>query len=162
MTNKIPALSKGFYTTESAGGRGCIKIAFESLDELHAADDELRALLSYPASTEAQLIAAGFGYPMSKEDAVKAYKASLQPRTDHPSNADCEWCHGAGHDYQGDPCVGCCKPAPVAVVLPSPTELRALVTEAARDSDLIAGANYYTAAELAANYMLSKIKELNQ
>lgn len=52
-------------------------------------------------------------------------------------------------------------PAPVAVVLPSPAELRALVTEAARDSDLIAGANYYTAAELAANYMLSKIKELN-
>lgn len=53
-------------------------------------------------------------------------------------------------------------PAPVSVLLPSSSELRALVTEAARDSDLIAGANYYTAAELAANYMLSKIKELNQ
>lgn len=53
-------------------------------------------------------------------------------------------------------------PAPVSVVLPSPAELRALVTEAARDSDLIAGSNYYTAAELAANYLLGKVKELNQ
>ena len=53
-------------------------------------------------------------------------------------------------------------PAPVAVVLPSPTELQTLVTEAAQDSNLIAGANYYTAAELAANYLLSKVKELNQ
>jgi hypothetical protein len=49
MTNKIPALSKGFYTTESAGGRGCIKIAFESLADLHAADEELRAVLAQEA-----------------------------------------------------------------------------------------------------------------
>lgn len=46
MTSKIPALSKGVHTTESANGRGYIKIAFGSLAELHAADDELRALLA--------------------------------------------------------------------------------------------------------------------
>lgn len=72
---------------------------------------ELRALLDAPYPSEAQLIAAGFGYPMSKDDAVKAYKASLLPRTDNPSNADCEWCHGCGHDPYGEPCVGCCTPA---------------------------------------------------
>jgi hypothetical protein len=53
------------------------------------------------------------------------------------------------------------QPAPVSVALPSLSELRALVTEAARDSDIIPGANHYTAAELAANYLLSKVKELN-
>lgn len=67
--------------------------------------------------SEADLIAAGFGYPMSKEDSMKAYKASLQPRTDHPSNEDCEWCHGCGHDPYGDPCIGCCKPNPEPVYL---------------------------------------------
>lgn len=46
MTNKIEALSKGVHTTESANGRGYIKIGFGSLAELHAADDELRALLA--------------------------------------------------------------------------------------------------------------------
>lgn len=83
--------------------------------------NELRDLLAAPAVerqesvvSEADLIAAGFGYPMSKEDAVKAYKALLQPRTDHPTNEDCEHCAGCGHDYYGDPCVGCCKPSPVA------------------------------------------------
>jgi len=165
MTNKIETLSKGFYTTESSDGCGCIKIGFESLADLHAADDELRALLWDPVPTEAQLIAAGLGYPMSKEDAVKAYKASLQPRTDNPRNADCEWCHGCGHDYYGDPCVGCCKPtsqpAPVSVALPTTQELRELVTKSAREADLIPGANYYTAAELAAGALFEKIKELN-
>lgn len=46
MSNKIEALSKGVHTTESANGRGYIKIGFGSLAELHAADDELRALLA--------------------------------------------------------------------------------------------------------------------
>ena len=73
--------------------------------------EDLRALLDAPYPSEAQLIAAGLGYPMSKEDAVKAYKDSLVPRTDSSSNADCEWCHGCGHDPYGEPCVGCCKPA---------------------------------------------------
>jgi len=72
---------------------------------------DLRALLDAPYPSEAQLVAAGLGYPMSKEGAVKAYKTSLVPRTDSPSNADCEWCHGCGHDPYGEPCVGCCKPA---------------------------------------------------
>lgn len=86
----------------------------ESLTKCWFNDDarnELRALLDGPYLSEAQLIAAGLGYPMSKEDAVKAYKASLVPRTDTPSNADCEWCHGCGHDPYGEPCVGCCTPA---------------------------------------------------
>lgn len=72
--------------------------------------EELRALLDSPYPSEAQMIASGLGYPMSKEDAVKAYKASLVPRTDSSSNADCEWCHGCGHDPYGEPCVGCCTP----------------------------------------------------
>lgn len=59
---------------------------------------------------EEKLIAAGLGYPLSKEEAVKAYKAMLEPRTDTLENADCDWCYGVGHDYEGDPCVGCCRP----------------------------------------------------
>ncbi|WP_095158264.1 hypothetical protein [Pseudomonas sp. Irchel 3E13] len=59
---------------------------------------------------EEKLVAAGLGYPLSKEEAVKAYKAMLEPRTDTPENADCDWCYGVGHDYEGDPCVGCCFP----------------------------------------------------
>lgn len=62
---------------------------------------------------EQKLIAAGFDYPMSKEDAVKAYTAQLAPRTDSIDNQDCEWCYGAGHDPYGDPCVGCCELKPV-------------------------------------------------
>lgn len=93
-------------------------------DQLKAKLAELEAIGAPEAErqgsmpSEATLIAAGFGYPMSKEDAVKAYKASLQPRTDHPGNEDCEWCHGCGHDYYGEPCVGCCNPAS----LPAPAE----------------------------------------
>lgn len=84
------------------------------------------------APFEAKLISAGFGYPMSKEDAVKAYKASLQPRTDHPGNEDCEWCHGCGHDPYGNPCAGCCSPpAPVAVVTPQQL-IDAIQTEQSR------------------------------
>lgn len=59
---------------------------------------------------EEKLVAAGLGYPLSKEEAVKAYKAMLEPRTDTPENADCEWCYGVGHDHEGDPCAGCCSP----------------------------------------------------
>jgi hypothetical protein len=87
---------------------------FEEIKALKAEIERLKGGQGEPVPSEAELIAAGFGYPISKEDAVKAYKASLQPRTDHPSNADCEWCHGCGHDPYGDPCVGCCAPSPVA------------------------------------------------
>ena len=52
-------------------------------------------------------------------------------------------------------------PAPAEVVLPASESLRDLITKAARDADLIPGANYYTAAELAASALLDKIKELN-
>jgi len=83
----------------------------QTIDELTAEIERLKGGQGEPVASEAELIAAGFGYPMSKEDAVKAYKASLQPRTDHPSNEDCEWCHGCGHDHYGDPCVGCCSSA---------------------------------------------------
>jgi hypothetical protein len=54
------------------------------------------------------------------------------------------------------------QPAPVSVVLPSPDDLRYLISRAARAADLIPGANYYTAAELAAEALLDKVKELNQ
>lgn len=53
-------------------------------------------------------------------------------------------------------------PAPVSVVLPSGSGIRALITKAARDADLTPGANYYTAAELAVCYCLDKVKELNK
>jgi hypothetical protein len=112
--------------------------------------------------TEAVLIAAGLGYPLSKEDAVKTYKATLQPRTDHPNNEDCEWCGGCGHDPYGDPCVGCCKPTPASVVLPDHKEMHVLISKAARQADLTNGANFYTASELAAIAFLKKVKELNQ
>lgn len=42
-------LRTGFYTTQSLGDKGCIRIDFKSLAELHQADDELRALLAKPA-----------------------------------------------------------------------------------------------------------------
>lgn len=85
----------------------------------------------------------------------------------------CQKCYGLGRvptrqagegetEYRARCKLYTSPPARVSVVLPSPAELRALVTEAARDSDLIAGSNYYTAAELAANYLLGKVKELNQ
>lgn len=67
---------------------------------------------------EEKLIAAGLGYPLSKEEAVKAYRAMLEPRTDSPENAGCGWCHGVGHDDAGDPCIGCCYPKDQAGVTP--------------------------------------------
>jgi len=92
----------------------------QRIADLEAGKGQCEPVVSLPS--EGELIAAGFGYPLSKEDAVQTYEASLQPRTDHPRNEDCEHCYGAGHDYNGDPCVGCCKPAeqpaPVAVVMP--------------------------------------------
>lgn len=147
MTNKIETLSKGFYTTGYSGDQGYILINFGSLADLHAADDELRALLAN--HTEEPL------------GVVEPYGYWIYPKGNPKL--------GIFHHEVFDTTERYCEvmplytspPAPVAVVLPSPAELRALVTEAARDSDLIAGANYYTAAELAANYMLSKIKELN-
>lgn len=54
------------------------------------------------------------------------------------------------------------RPAPSGVVLPSPDDLRHLISRAARQADLIGGANYYTAAELAAEALIDKVKELNQ
>jgi len=63
-----------------------------------------------PVPTESALIAAGLGYPLSKEDAVRAYQAKLGPITDHPINENCEGCHGCGHDYYGDPCQHCIRP----------------------------------------------------
>lgn len=54
------------------------------------------------------------------------------------------------------------QPAPVSVVLPSADDLRYLISRAARSADLISGANYYTAAELAAEALIDKVKELNQ
>lgn len=53
-------------------------------------------------------------------------------------------------------------PAPVAVVLPSPQEMHILISKSARQADLTAGANYFTAAEFAAIALLDKVKELNQ
>lgn len=53
------------------------------------------------------------------------------------------------------------QPAPAAVELPTTQELREIVTKSAREADLINGANYYTAAELAAGALFEKIKELN-
>lgn len=42
-------LRTGFYTIQSLGDKGCIRIDFKSLAELHQADDELRAFLAKPA-----------------------------------------------------------------------------------------------------------------
>ncbi|MBY8958329.1 hypothetical protein J1G18_13630 [Pseudomonas sp. MIS38] len=76
-------------------------------------DERIDELERYKMSiwpSEDTLIAAGLGYPIGKEQAVKIYKAALKARTDTPENADCEWCYGVGHDYYGDPCCGCCRP----------------------------------------------------
>lgn len=54
------------------------------------------------------------------------------------------------------------QPTPVSVVLPSVEDFRNIVRHAARQVDLIPGANYHTAAELAADLLLDKVKELNQ
>jgi hypothetical protein len=54
------------------------------------------------------------------------------------------------------------QPAPVSVVLPSADDLRYLISRAAKHADLTNGANYYTAAELAAEALVDKVKELNQ
>lgn len=43
-------LRTGFYTTQSLGDKGCIRIDFKSLAELHQADDELRALMGQPGN----------------------------------------------------------------------------------------------------------------
>ncbi|WP_222935047.1 hypothetical protein [Pseudomonas fluorescens] len=51
--------------------------------------------------------------------------------------------------------------APVAVVLPDQKAVSALVTKAARQADLINGANYYTAAELAAEALIGEVTRLN-
>lgn len=53
------------------------------------------------------------------------------------------------------------QPAPVAVVLPSADDLRSIIRKAARDADLMPGANYYTAAELAAEDVVSEVARLN-
>lgn len=53
------------------------------------------------------------------------------------------------------------QPAPVAVVLPSTDDLRSIIRKAARDADLMPGANYYTAAELAAEDVISEVARLN-
>ncbi|OEC62121.1 hypothetical protein A7D21_26825 [Pseudomonas sp. AP19] len=53
------------------------------------------------------------------------------------------------------------QPAPVAVVLPDQKAVSALVTKAARQADLIDGANYYTAAELAAEALIGEVTRLN-
>lgn len=39
------ALSKGFYTTQTGGGKYEINIGYRTIDELHAADEQLRDLL---------------------------------------------------------------------------------------------------------------------
>lgn len=49
MSNdKAKVLRTGFYTTQSLGDKGCIRIDFKSLTELHQADDKLRALMGQP------------------------------------------------------------------------------------------------------------------
>lgn len=53
------------------------------------------------------------------------------------------------------------QPAPVAVVLPSADDLRSIIRKAARDADMMPGANYYTAAELAAEDVVSEVARLN-
>lgn len=53
------------------------------------------------------------------------------------------------------------QPAPVAVVLPGQKAVSALVTKAARQADLINDANYYTAAEFAAEAVIDEVKRLN-
>ena len=53
------------------------------------------------------------------------------------------------------------QPAPVAVVMPERKAVAALVTMAARHADLIPGANYHTAAELAADAVIYEITRLN-
>ncbi len=53
------------------------------------------------------------------------------------------------------------QPAPVAVVLPDQKTVSALVTKAARQADLIHGANYFTAAEIAAESVIDELKRLN-
>ena len=53
------------------------------------------------------------------------------------------------------------QPAPVAVVLPDQKTVSALVTKAARQADLTNGANYYTAAELAAEAVIDEVTRLN-
>ncbi|MEZ2724096.1 hypothetical protein ACBQ21_08870 [Pseudomonas putida] len=50
MSNdKAATLRTGFYTTQSLGDKGCIRIDFNSLADLHQADDELRAFMAKEA-----------------------------------------------------------------------------------------------------------------
>ncbi|WMN15633.1 hypothetical protein QL104_19955 [Pseudomonas piscis] len=53
------------------------------------------------------------------------------------------------------------QPAPAAVVLPSADDLRGIIRKAAGSADLMRGANYYTAAELAAEAVVSEVARLN-
>jgi hypothetical protein len=88
---------------------------FNLIDSLRARIAELERYKMSIWPSEETLIAAGLGYPIGKEQAMKIYKAALRSRTDAPENADCEWCYGVGHDYYGEPCCGCCKPDPEAL-----------------------------------------------
>lgn len=88
---------------------------------------EMDSFFRREETLEERLIAAGLGYPLSKEEAVKAYKTMLVFRTDTPEMLDCELCFGVGHDFDaGLPCVMCCEPAkPVLDLIRKNSELRA-------------------------------------
>ncbi|KPB95731.1 hypothetical protein [Pseudomonas syringae group genomosp. 3] len=91
---------------------------------------EMQNFFKREETLEDRLIAAGLGYPLSKEDAVKAYKSMLVFRTDTPEMLDCELCFGVGHDFDaGLPCVLCCEPAkPVLDLIRKNADLQAAVS----------------------------------
>lgn len=62
-------------------------------------------------------------------------------------------CHQINHALE--------QPAPVALLLPDPKVVSMIVTRAARQADLTPGANYHTAAELAADAILFEVAALN-
>lgn len=90
---------------------------------------EMERFFKREETLEERLIAAGLGYPLSKEDAVKAYKSMLVFKPDTPEMLDCELCFGVGHDFDaGLPCVLCCEPAkPVLDLIRKNADLQAKV-----------------------------------
>ncbi|WP_070096211.1 hypothetical protein [Pseudomonas sp. NBRC 111139] len=80
MSNdKAKVLRTGFYTTQSLGDKGCIRIDFKSLAELHQADDELRAFMARPAEQHQ-------GEPVCWVNDQQLLLCSKSPRVVEPDN----------------------------------------------------------------------------
>lgn len=80
MSNdKAKVLRTGFYTSQSLGDKGCIRIDFKSLAELHQADDELRAFMVMPAQENQ-------GEPVCWVNDQQLLLCSKSPRVVEPDN----------------------------------------------------------------------------